>query len=191
MHLLTKKNSPIPGSIVQYVCYVKISLANGYVVESTKYTTYVTGIPYTYDFNAVREDSNNWLGWTPQGASKTNAKNGSYKVVKLNSKYMVSPKHHTPSSIDITATASCFGYTSNAFSPGSTNFVMGATSATNTKSTSGTEQSVSNKIYVDKNIVSNATSKSWNITISSSTPYIYIGANKDNAYVLNVRVAYK
>lgn len=139
----------------------------------------------------MRSDNNNWLGWTSQGASKTNAKNGSYKVVKLNSKYMVSPEYHTPSSIDITATASCFGYSSNLFSLGSTNFVMGATSATDTKSTSGTEQSVSNKVYTDSLIVDNATSKSWNITISSSTPYIYIGANKDNAYVLNVRVTYQ
>ena len=138
----------------------------------------------------MRDDNNNWLGWTSQGASKDSTSAG-YKVTKLNSKYMVSPKYHTPSSIDITATASCFGYSSNIFSLGSTNFVMGATSATNTKSTSGTEQSVSNKVYTNSLIVDNATSKSWNITISSSTPYIYIGANKDNAYVLKVSVAYK
>ena len=172
-----------------YDCCAKVQLPNGYVVESQHYATYVTGIPFTYDFDAVRNDSSNWLGWTPQGASKTNAKNGSYKVIKLNSKYMVSPKYHTPASIDITATASCYAY--KWVASGSANFVMGATSATNTKSTSGTEQSVSNKINVDSNIVKNATSKSWNITISSTTPYIYIGANQDDTYVLKVSVAYR
>ena len=172
-----------------YDCCAKVQLPNGYVVESQHYATYVTGIPFTYDFDAVRNDSSNWLGWTPQGASKTNAKNGFYKVIKLNSKYMVSPKYHTPASIDITATALCYAY--RWVASGSANFVMGATSATNTKSTSGTEQSVSNKINVDSNIVKNATSKSWNITISSTTPYIYIGANGDDTYVLKVSVAYR
>ena len=164
-------------------------LGNGYVVESNKYTTSVTGIPYTYDFDAVRSDNNNWLGWTPQGASKGNAKNGSYKVTKLNSKYMVSPKHHVPASTNITATASCFAY--KWIATGSAKFVMSATNATNAKSTSGTEESVSNKIYVDYRIAENATSKSWNITISNSTPYIYISANADDTYVLNVRVNYQ
>ena len=168
----------------QYVCYVKISLPNGYVIESDKYTTHVTGIPYTYDFDAVRSDNNNWLGWTPQGASKAST-SGGYKVTKLNSKYMVSPKHHTPASIAITATASCYAYLAKA------KFAMSATSATNTKSTSGTEQEVSSKVYTNSMIANNTTSKSWDITISSSTPYIYIGANKDNAYVLKVSVAYK
>ena len=177
------------SALGQYNCYVKISLANGYTIESPTYTTHITGIPCTYDFDAVRNDSSNWLGWTSQGASKTNSKNGTYKVVKLNSKYMVSPKYHTPAATDITATASCFAY--RTIASGSANFVMSATSATNTKSTSGTEQSVSYKIFTDYRIVNNATSKSWNITISSSTPYIYIGANADNTYVLKVSVAYK
>ncbi len=177
------------GAWGQYVCYVKILLKNGYVVESNKYTTSVTGIPYTYDFDAVSSDNNNWLGWTPQGASKGNAKNGFYKVTKLNSKYMVSPKHHVPASTNITATASCFAY--KWIATGSAKFVMSATNATNAKSTSGTEESVSNKIFTDYRITENATSKSWNITISSSTPYIYIGANADDTYVLNVRVQYQ
>ncbi len=172
------------GAWGQYECYVKILLGNGYVVESTKYTTHVTGIPYTYNFDAVRSDNNNWLGWTPQGASKASTSAG-YKVTRLNSKYMVSPKHHTPASIGITATAACYAYLSKA------NFVMSATNATNAKSTSGTSQSVSGKVYTNNLIASNTTSKSWNITVSSETPYIYISADKDNTYVLNVRVAYQ
>ena len=98
---------------------------------------------------------------------------------------MVSPKYHTPTSIGITATASCYSYLTKS------NFVMSATNATNAKSTSGTSQSVSSKVYTNSLITSNTTSKSWNITVSSSTPYIYISADKDNAYVLNVRVAYQ
>ncbi len=172
------------GAWGQYVCYVKITLANGYVCESTKYTTHVTGIPYTYNFDAVRNDNNNWLGWTPQGASKASTSAG-YKVTKLNSKYMVSPKHHTPTSIGITATAACYAYLSKA------NFVMSATNATNAKSTSGTSQSVSGKVYTNSMIANNTTSKSWNINVSSDTPYIYISADKNDAYVLNVRVAYQ
>lgn len=169
-----------------YDCYVKIALLNGYVLTSQQYTTHVTGIPYTYDFDAVRGDSSNWLGWTAQGASKTAIASNYKYVVKLNSKYMVSPKYHTPESIGITATALCYGYLT------SPKFVMSATSATNTKSTSGTEQSVSSKVETARERCLNAaTSKSWNITVSSSTPYVYISANKDNAFVFRVSVAYQ
>lgn len=166
-----------------YDCCVKVELPNGYVVESQHYTTHVTGIPYTYDFDAVKEESNNWLGWTPQGASKATT-SGGYKVFKLNSGYMVSPKHHAPASIAITATASCFAYMSKA------DFVMSATNATNAKSTSGTEQSVSSSVWTTS-IASKSTSKSWGITVSGSTPYIYISANKNNTYVVKVSVAYQ
>ena len=80
----------------QYVCYVKISLANGYVIESQKYTTSITGIPYSIQFYNSNIDNIKGAGWTLNGSYEMNSSflclyRTSSKSKKVNG-YAVSPK---------------------------------------------------------------------------------------------------
>ncbi|MBE6174150.1 MAG: hypothetical protein E7147_01215 [Rikenellaceae bacterium] len=56
-----------PSEWGQYDCYVNILLKNGYSFSSTKYTTHVTGIPYTFQFYQSSNSAVDNAGWTRNG----------------------------------------------------------------------------------------------------------------------------
>jgi hypothetical protein len=97
----------------QYVCYVKISLANGYVVESTKYTTHVTGIPSDIKFYGSNLDNIRGAGWTLNGSYEmSSASTGSNYLCLyraggfMSSKihvdgFAVSPRYRVPASTNV------------------------------------------------------------------------------------------
>ncbi len=82
-------------------CYAKIVLANGYSLETPKYQTIVTGIPYSIKFDTATPSgwtTNNTAKW--EGHTRFNTKNA----------YAISPEFKLPDSVAITATAKAYAY---------------------------------------------------------------------------------
>ncbi len=183
------------ATLGQYSCYVKIELKNGYVVESNKYTTHVTGIPYRFDFNSVRNDDNNWLGWTKNNAKKTIPSSfmaGGFKKTCLNNSFIVSPKFEIPSevTVDTSTDLTCQFYAG--YSSSKATFTIGATNATNSKSTSGSGQQVKYNVNTDEKLsLQNAHTLNYTTSVSSATPYLYVSGDKEFCVVFYVDVRYK
>lgn len=78
----------------QYVCYVKILLKNGYVVESNKYTTHVTGIPYSIKFYDSDINNIKSAGWTLNGSYEMGTASTGGKYLSLYYHYDGSLKHN-------------------------------------------------------------------------------------------------
>ena len=176
----------------QYNCYVKIELKNGYVLESNAIESYVTGIPCYYDFNAVRNNDNEWLQWTSNGASKKTGPLSSFKRTCLNSGFIVSPKYGLPNNqtVSVATTLTCMYY--QGVAGRSSTFTVGATNATNAKSTSGSGQTVKSIINTDESrCLKNASVLNYTMSLSSSTPYISIAGDKNDCIVFYVDVKYK
>ena len=94
------------GAWGQYVCYVKIALANGYVCESTQYTTHVTGIPCSYDFYQGKADLDriDKDGWKRNGTNGIQSNQFYIGQKTSQTGYVVSPKFHIPASFSTTTT---------------------------------------------------------------------------------------
>ena len=132
------------GAWGQYVCYVKISLANGYVVESTKHTTYVTGIPYkTIQFYNSSLDNITGAGWTLNGSyDMSNASTGKNYLCLYQHRngslekdgFAVTPAFPVSQSTNVTCTIKHKFYHSIYSSNGES--YIGATSSKNTTSSS-------------------------------------------------------
>ncbi|MBE6174151.1 MAG: hypothetical protein E7147_01220 [Rikenellaceae bacterium] len=161
-------------------------------MESQKIESYVTGIPCYYDFNAVRDNDNEWLQWTSNGASKKTGPLSSFKRTCLNSGFIVSPKYGLPNNqtVSVATTLTCMYYQTVAGR--SSTFTVGATNATNAKSTSGSGQTVKSIINTDESLcLKNASVLNYTMSLSSSTPYISIAGDKNDCIVFYVDVKYK
>ena len=164
----------------QYVCYVKIALANGYTCESTKYTTHVTGIPYSV---AMQDHSND-------ASSKWTSYNCSYKTYFIdllksanNNGYIISPKFSCPDcNVVYTVAAKYYKGAGVGSSYNSATVYVGATSNTSTANKSANNHSISGT--VDTN-AKGFTTVSGSITLSPSNPYMSISHNNPKRYSLS------
>ncbi|MBR2628532.1 MAG: hypothetical protein IKD24_02485 [Alistipes sp.] len=129
--------------MMQYVCYVKISLANGYVIESNKYTTHVTGIPYSIKFYGSNLDDIRGEGWTLNGSPKMDkASTGDnflclYENVSKSTKnngYAVSPAFPVGANTDINFTISHKSYWIGFSSKAISGYIGATSSATSSAS---------------------------------------------------------
>lgn len=82
------------SALGQYNCYVKISLANGYVLTSPTYATHITGIPCVADWTSA--DYNYFSLVT----SSDNGKN--IKVAKNKTGGFFTPTFNLPASVNVT-----------------------------------------------------------------------------------------
>ncbi len=152
----------------QYVCYVKIALANGYVCESAKYTTHVTGIPYTISFESA--NPTNWV------CSNQAYQDGSF-ILKTKEAYAISPKFHIPASLTLSVTIPLYGYTPNNWTKKfNETFYVSPSSGGDAKTNVFYTEYVSNNGYDD----SKFSAKSGSVTLSPSYPYACLHASGDN-----------
>jgi len=152
------------GAWGQYVCYVKIALANGYVCKSTEYTTHVTGIPYSLNF-----DSANPTNWT----CNNQAFQDGYFILKTKEAYAISPKFHMPEQLVLSVSIPLYCYTpdnwGNKFDE---TFYVSASSGGDVKSSVFYTEYVSNNKYGDR-----FSTKTGGVTLDSSVPYICLHAS--------------
>ena len=79
--------------MMQYNCYVKIELANGYTLTSANYYTCVTGIPYSIQFYDSSIDNIKSAGWTLNGSYEMASASTGDKYLSLYYHYDGSLKH--------------------------------------------------------------------------------------------------
>ena len=143
----------------------------------------------------MRDDDNNWLGWTKNNAKKTIPSSfmaGGFKKTCLNNSFIVSPKFEIPSevTVDTSTDLTCQFYAS--YSSSKATFTIGATNATNSKSTSGSGQQVKYNVNTDEKLsLENAHTLNYTTSVSSATPYLYVSGDKEFCVVFYVDVRYK
>ena len=153
-------------------------MANGYVIESQKYTTHVTGIPYSYDFyqggaNLGRIDGN---GWKRNGTNGLDHDNQFY-IAQNTSKlgFVVSPKFHIPANISTTTTLKHRAY-DTASSGGSCKAYVGATSNQTTKVQTAT-YSIGISIDTGTGDMNTHKGDDKDVVLTTSNPYICISSS--------------
>ena len=155
------------GAWGQYVCYVKISLANGYVCESTKYTTHVTGIPYSLTFNTA-----NPANWT----CNNQAIQDKYFILKTKEAYAISPKFHMPENMTLAVSIPLYGYTPNNWTKNfNETFYVSASSGGDVKTSVFYSEYIKNNGYGDK-----FSTKNGSVTLTPANSHICLHASGDN-----------
>ncbi len=152
------------GAWGQYVCYVKIQLANGYTVESTKYTTHVTGIPYSIDLRGVTNPTN----WS---ASNTD-KNVFLCMKEGKNAYVVSMPFGVPENCNVTVTIPMYAYGGSIYGSYKPKVYASATASTSgSASGASTQLSGSNRLPE-----SGASYTNWTptVTLSNGAPRVSI-----------------
>ena len=142
-------------------------LGNGYVIESNKYTTSVTGIPYSISLDNVSAPS----GWS---ASRT--ANSKYLCLQEGTAYVVSMPFGVPEECDVTVTIPIYAYGGsmpNKYKP--------TVYASATSSTSGSKAGVSTTLQgiVDMPKSGSESYTDWkpNLSLSNTAPRVSIYAN--------------
>lgn len=157
-----------------------VTFDNTTKTTSSAYLCDVTGLPYTADFDAVR-DQQNWLGWTQNGAKWHKTTWGYYKLV-LNGGFIVSPKFHITEDLPISINAGLQAYLSKS------TFTIGSTSSTSMKASSDTyTQTVSSTVTTGQNI----TNKTFSSLFRVEKSYLSITGSIDNSIVYSVSITYR
>ena len=166
----------------QYVCYVKISLPNGYDVVSEKYTTSITGIPYkTIQFYNSSLDNITGAGWTLNGSyDMSNASTGKNYLCLYHHQngslkkdgFAVTPAFPVSQSTNVTCTIKHKFYHSIYQSDGVS--YLGATSANNKTASSTVSTSMDSTNSPDDD---DLTTSSIGITLTNTNKYISIDHN--------------
>ena len=113
-----------------YTVYAYIKLVDDTVYKSAEQTHYITGLPYSYTFNA----STSHTGWTISNAT-VQYLTGNYFTLKDGDSYMISPRFDVPENTNITATFPMYSYsTSNILGSGFDVTVYMSASETDVKS---------------------------------------------------------
>ncbi len=156
------------GAWGQYVCYVKIALANGYVCESAKYTTHVTGIPYSITF-----DSANPANW----ACSNQAFQDKAFILKTKEAYAISPKFHMPENLTLAVSIPLYGYTPNNWTKNfNETFYVSASSGGDVKTSVFYSEYIKNNSYGD----SKFSTKNGSVTLTPANSHICLHATGDN-----------
>ena len=114
----------------EYTVYAYIKLVDGTVYKSAEQTHYITGLPYSYTFNA----STSHTGWTISNAT-VQYLTGNYFTLKDGDSYMISPRFDVPENTNITATFPMYSYsTTNILGSGFDVTVYMSASETDVKS---------------------------------------------------------
>ena len=172
-----------------YNCFTKVTLKNGYAIQSNSYTVQVTGIPYSYDFynGGVNVNNIKAAGWTLNGDYRTDISNQlclGHSGTKKG--YVVSPKFHIPSDINTTTTlthkfyqltGSCTAYVGAVSSPtGKTQ--TNKYSGFNTTTTSATGGLTTHK------------GDDTNVVLSTSNPYMCVSAEPKAGFFGGITQSY-
>ena len=153
------------GAWGQYVCYVKISLANGYVIESQKFTTHVTGIPYSVNLDGASSVAN----W-----SNNRTSNHRYLCLKEGTAYTVSMPFGVPTACNVVVTIPMYAYGGSIYGSYKPYVYASATS-----STSGSASGTSIQLKGSNSLPGGASYTTWTptVTLSNTAPRLSIYAN--------------
>lgn len=188
-NLTLGSTSKLSVAVGEYNCYAKVTLANGYVATSAAYTTYVTGIPYSFQFYQSSNDAVDAAGWTRNGAASIKMELLTLKEGGLagsDSGWVSSPAYYIPSSLSVSVTLQSKYYvaTISASSKKATLYV-GATSSPT--SSSGSAQSIQLSGTNDTSSGSKWTSNTVTVSMPAGKQYTSINHN-GATYTLGSRI---
>lgn len=171
-------------------CFVRISMDNGYTNETSKYTIYVTGLPYTYSFagkSTSDVDAEGWKRNTVSGSSATMWDNyiqlqrKYYKSESTSVCFIVTPPIYVPQNMTINYTIKhkryCEGATANIVS------YIGITTSQTQAASSHNDHTVEGSAAAGK---SGMNTHNGSLSATSGTKYISVYHNNANGGFLNV-----
>ncbi|MBO5820219.1 MAG: hypothetical protein J6R02_01355, partial [Alistipes sp.] len=132
--------------------------------ESTKYTTHVTGIPYSLTF-----DTANPANWS----CNNQAIQDKYFILKTKEAYAISPKFHMPENMTLAVTIPLYGYTpDNWGNKFDATLYVSASSGGDVKTSVFYAEYISNNGYGDK-----FSTKSGSVTLTPANSHICLHAS--------------
>jgi hypothetical protein len=172
-----------------YNCYVKVALKNGYVCQSQAYTTYVTGIPYSFQFYESSDSAVDSAGWTRNGDASIKMSLLTLKEGGLAGSadgWVSSPAYYIPSSFSVNVTLqSKYCAASISASSQKATLYVGATSSPTTSS--GSAQSITLSGTNDTTSGNKWTSSTVSVSMPTGVQYTSINHN-DATYRLGSRI---
>ena len=171
-----------------YNCYVKVALKNGYVCQSQAYTTYVTGIPYSFQFYQSSDSAVDSAGWKRNGSSikmeLLTLKEGG--MAGSDDGWVASPAYYIPTGLTAKVTLQSKYYCA-AIRPSSQKASIYVGTTTSQTSSSSAAQTITISGSNDTNSANAWNTNSLNISMPTGTQYVSINHN-DAAYYLGSRI---
>ncbi len=171
-----------------YNCYVKVALKNGYVCQSQAYNTYVTGIPYSFQFYQSSNDAVDAAGWTRNGASikmeLLTLKEGG--MAGSDDGWVASPACYIPTGLTAKVTLQSKYYVASISASGNkASIYVGATTSQTSSSSSAQTITISGSNNTTSSQQWNT--NSVNVSMPAGTQYVSINHN-DPTYRLGSRL---
>ena len=171
-----------------YNCYVKVALKNGYVCQSQAYTTYVTGIPYSFQFYQSSDSSVDAEGWKRNGSSikekLLTLKEGG--LAGSDDGWVASPAYYIPTGLTAKVTLQSKYYVAALRPSGQKASIYVGTTTSQTSSSSAT-QTITISGSNDTNSANAWNTNSLNVSMPAGTQYVSINHN-DATYYLGSRI---
>ena len=188
-NLTLGSTSKLSVAVGEYNCYAKVTLANGYVATSAAYTTYVTGIPYSFQFYDSSNDAVDAAGWTRNGGASIKMDLLTLKEGGLagsDSGWVSSPAYYIPSSLSVSVTLQSKYYVAT-ISASSKKAILYVGATSSPTSSSGSAQSIQLSGTNDTSSDSKWTSNT--VTVSMPAGKQYTSVNHNGAtYTMGSRI---
>ena len=173
-----------------YNCYVKVALKNGYVCQSQAYTTYVTGIPYSFQFyQQSNNDAITNAGWTRNGNPNIEMELlclRSGGLAGSNSGWVASPAYYIPTGLTAKVTLQSKYYVAAVRPSGNkASLYVGVTTSPTSSSSAAQTITISGSNDTDSADAWNT--NNLNVSMPTGTQYVSINHN-DAAYYLGSRI---
>ena len=169
-----------------YNCYVKVALKNGYVCQSQAYTTYVTGIPYSFQFyQQSNNDAITNAGWTRNGSPNMEMellclRSGGF--AGSNSGWVASPAYYIPTGLTAKVTLQSKYYVA-AIRPSGNKALLYVGVTTSPTSSSSAAQTITISGSNDTNSANAWNTNNLNVSMPTGTQYVSINHNGATYYL--------
>ena len=178
-NLTLGSTSKLSVAVGEYNCYAKVTLANGYTATSAAYTTYVTGIPYSFQFYDSSNDAVDAAGWTRNGTASIKMDLLTLKEGGLagsDSGWVSSPAYYIPSSLSVSVTLQSKYYVAT-ISASSKKAILYVGATSSPTSSSGSAQSIQLSGTNDTSSGSKWTSNTVTVSMPAGKQYTSINHN--------------
>ena len=179
-NLTLGSTSKLSVAVGEYNCYAKVTLGNGYTTTSAAYTTYVTGIPYSYQFYKSTNDSVDAAGWTRNGGASIKMDLLTLKEGGLagsDDGWVASPAYYIPSSLSVSVTLQSKYYVAKAFSASGQKAILYVGATSSPTSSSGSAQSIQLSGTNDTSSGKQWTSNTVTVSMPAGKQYTSINHN--------------
>ena len=178
-NLTLGSTSKLSVAVGEYNCYAKVTLGNGYTTTSAAYTTYVTGIPYSFQFYQSSNDAVDAAGWTRNDKASIKMELLTLKEGGLagsDSGWVSSPAYYIPSSLSVSVTLQSKYYVA-ALSPSGKKATLYVGSTSSATASSGSAQSIQLSGTNDTSSGSKWTSSTVTVSMPAGKQYTSINHN--------------